>query len=255
MHNQDPRTVLITGAGGGIGRAAVALFAENGWRVIGVDRSAFGAGFPQNGLFIQADIATPDSIAAVWQQVGRFTADLTALVNNAAVQVAKPLVETSVEEWDRVMANNLRPAFLLSKLSYPLLKGCGGGAVINVSSVHAVATSANIAAYAASKGGLLALTRAMAIEFAPDNIRVNAVLPGAVDTPMLRAGLDRGHLGGDTLQDRLDNLARKTVSGKIGQPTEIAHAIYFLADGNQSSFMTGQALVVDGGATCRLSTE
>jgi NAD(P)-dependent dehydrogenase (short-subunit alcohol dehydrogenase family) len=123
------------------------------------------------------------------------------------------------------------------------------------SSVHAVATSANIAAYAASKGGLLALTRAMAIEFAPDDIRVNAVLPGAVDTPMLRAGLGRGHVGHGDIQERLDNLAAKTVNGRIGTPEEIAHAIYFLADNTQSSFMTGQALIVDGGATCRLSTE
>jgi NAD(P)-dependent dehydrogenase (short-subunit alcohol dehydrogenase family) len=153
------------------------------------------------------------------------------------------------------MASNLRSVFLGFKLAHPLLKAGGGGAVVNVSSVHAVATSANIAAYAASKGGLLALTRAMAIEFAPDNIRVNAVLPGAVDTPMLRAGLGRGHVGAGDIQQRLDNLARKTVSGKIGKPEEIAQAIYFLADEGQSSFMTGQAMVVDGGATARLSTE
>jgi NAD(P)-dependent dehydrogenase (short-subunit alcohol dehydrogenase family) len=121
--------------------------------------------------------------------------------------------------------------------------------------VHAVQTSANIAAYAASKGGILALTRAMAIEFAKDNIRVNAILPGAVDTPMLRAGLDRGHVSGPSMSERLDNLARKTVNGRIGTPEEIAHAIYFLADDTQSSFMTGQALIVDGGATARLSTE
>jgi NAD(P)-dependent dehydrogenase (short-subunit alcohol dehydrogenase family) len=118
-----------------------------------------------------------------------------------------------------------------------------------------VQTSANIAAYAASKGGLLALTRAIAIEFAKDNIRVNAILPGAVDTPMLRAGLNRGHLTGDDIYARLDNLARKTVNGRVGKPEEIAHAIYFLADENQSSFMTGQAMIVDGGATARLSTE
>ena len=124
-----------------------------------------------------------------------------------------------------------------------------------MSSVHAVATSANIAAYAASKGGLLALTRAMAIEFAGDDIRVNAVLPGAVDTPMLRAGLDRGHVGGEDILERLDNLARNTVNGRVGKPTEIAQAIYFLADAAQSSFMTGQALIGDGGATARLSTE
>jgi NAD(P)-dependent dehydrogenase (short-subunit alcohol dehydrogenase family) len=102
---------------------------------------------------------------------------------------------------------------------------------------------------------LLALTRAMAIEFAPDSIRVNAILPGAVDTPMLRAGLGRGHVGHGDIQERLDNLARKTVSGKVGKPAEIARAIYFLADNEQSSFMTGQAMVVDGGATARLSTE
>jgi NAD(P)-dependent dehydrogenase (short-subunit alcohol dehydrogenase family) len=95
----------------------------------------------------------------------------------------------------------------------------------------------------------------MAIEFAPDNIRVNAVLPGAVDTPMLRAGLNRGHLDGGTIVDRLENLARKTVNGRVGQPAEIASTIFFLADNTQSSFMTGQALVVDGGATARLSTE
>ncbi|MDO8755759.1 MAG: SDR family oxidoreductase, partial [Anaerolineales bacterium] len=130
-----------------------------------------------------------------------------------------------------------------------------GGAVVNVSSVHAVQTSANIAAYAASKGGLLALTRAMAIEFAPDHIRVNAILPGAVDTPMLRAGLGRGHLGQGDMQERLDNLARRTVIGRVGRPEEIAHAIYFLADHEQSSFMTGQSMIVDGGATARLSTE
>jgi glucose 1-dehydrogenase len=249
------RTVLITGAAGGIGRATVSLFAEKGWRVIGVDRAPFGENFPANGLFIQSEVSNPESMETIFHQVHAFTETLDALVNNAAVQVAKPLIDTSVEEWDMVIANNLRPAFLLSKLSYPLLKMAGGGAIVNVSSVHAVQTSANIAAYAASKGGLLALTRAIAIEFANDNIRVNAILPGAVDTPMLRAGLNRGHLAGNDILTRLDNLARKTVNGRVGKPEEIAHAIYFLADNTQSSFMTGQAMIVDGGATARLSTE
>jgi glucose 1-dehydrogenase len=240
---------------GGIGRATVALFAEKGWRVIGVDRTSFGKDFPANGLFIQGDISRPESMEAIFNQVQAFTETLDALISNAAVQVAKPLVETSVEEWDMVIANNLRPAFLLSKLAHPLLKMAGGGAIVNVSSVHAVQTSANIAAYATSKGGLLALTRAIAIEFASDNIRVNAILPGAVDTPMLRAGLNRGHLAGEDVHTRLDNLARKTVNGRVGRPEEIAHAIFFLADNSQSSFMTGQAMIVDGGATARLSTE
>lgn len=249
------KTVLITGAGGGIGRATIHHFAAKGWRVIGVDRAAFGEGFPQDGHFIQADISHPESTEQIFEEAQGFHPSLDVLINNAAVQVAKPLVETTVEEWDAVMASNLRSVFLFVKLAHPLMKAAGRGAIVNVSSVHAVQTSANIAAYAASKGGLLALTRAMAIEFAPDNIRVNAILPGAVDTPMLRAGLGRGHVGHGDVQDRLDNLARKTVSGKVGKPEEIASAIYFLADHEQSSFMTGQALVVDGGATARLSTE
>jgi glucose 1-dehydrogenase len=250
----ESKTVLVTGAGGGIGRACIHHFSQKGWRVVGVDRSGFGDDFPENGHFIKADISHPDSVEQIFQEARDFHPTLDALINNAAVQVAKPLVDTTVEEWDSVMASNLRSVFLFSKLAYPLLKA-NGGAVVNVSSVHAIQTSANIAAYAASKGGMLALTRAMAIEFAPDNIRVNAILPGAVDTPMLRAGLGRGHLGGNDVQERLDNLARKTVNGRVGTPAEIAHAIYFLADNEQSSFMTGQALVIDGGATARLSTE
>jgi len=246
---------LITGAAGGIGRASVKLFAQSGWRVIGVDRAPFGEPFPEDGLYIQSDISVGANLESIFTRAHAFTGSLNALVNNAAIQVAKPLLETSVEEWDTVMAHNLRSVFLGVKLAHPLLKAGGGGAVVNVSSVHAVATSANIAAYAASKGGLLALTRAMAIEFAPDNIRANAILPGAVDTPMLRAGLGRGHVQGVDIRERLDNLARRTVNGRVGRPEEIAHAIYFLADETQSSFMTGQALIVDGGATARLSTE
>lgn len=249
------RTVLVTGAAGGIGRATINLFSESGWRVIGVDRSRYGPGFPGDGLFIQADIAEPEDLEAIFSQAQNFSARLDALVNNAAVQIAKPLIETTVEEWDMVMVSNLRAVFLAMKLAFPLFKTAGGGAIINVSSVHAVATSANIAAYAASKGGMLALTRAMAIEFAPQGIRVNAILPGAVDTPMLHAGLSRGHVGEGSLPERLENLANKTVIGRVGKPDEIARAIYFLADDTQSSFMTGQALIVDGGATARLSTE
>ena len=104
----ETKTVLITGAAGGIGRATVAFFAEKSWRVVGVDRNPFGDGFPKNGLFIQSDIARPEDMHAIFERTCAFTDLLDVLVNNAAYQIAKPLIETSVEEWDAVMASNLR---------------------------------------------------------------------------------------------------------------------------------------------------
>ncbi|MGB2955219.1 MAG: SDR family oxidoreductase [Anaerolineales bacterium] len=249
------RHVVITGASRGIGRAAWDIFAKNNWFVIGIGRSSMGGDIPEQGIFIQADV----SYEKDWQKIKKETSDITdqldALVNNAAIQITKPILDTTVEEWDQVLNANLRSVFLSVKIMHHLLKAGNGGAIVNVSSVHAVATSKEIAAYAASKGGMLALTRALAIELAPDNIRVNTVLPGAVDTDMLKAGLNRDHAGSGSATQRLENLARKTVSGKIGTPEEIARAIYFLADNDQSSFITGQPLVIDGGATARLSTE
>ena len=243
---EHKKVMLITGAAGGVGMATLRAFAEAGWRVIGVDRRPFALPFPEDGLFIQADIARPDEVRGAFQRVREFSPVLDALVNNAAMQVVKPLLETTIEEWDMVIASNLRAAFLWAQATHPLLVAAGGGAIVNVSSVHAVATSKGVSSYAASKGGLLALTRSMAIEFAPDNIRANAILPGAVNTPMLTAHLN---------QERLENLARRTVNGRVGEPEEIARAIYFLADNQQSSFITGQTLIVDGGATSLLSTE
>jgi len=247
--------VLITGAEGGIGQAVVDLFINKGWQVIGVDRRQEDVKQKKGFLYIKADISSPDQIKKIYAETKRFSPVLDAVINNAAIQISKPILETSAEEWDQTMASNLRSVFLGAKLAHPFLLAAGGGAIVNVSSVHAIATSANISAYAASKGGLLALTRAMAIEFAPDNIRVNAVLPGAVDTPMLRESMKRGQFDEGSIQMRLDNLANKTVIGRVGTPQEIAQSIFFLADNTQTSFMTGQALVVDGGATARLSTE
>ena len=247
------RVAMITGVAGGIGRATAETFAQAGWQVVGVDRSN-GDGFNGCARFVQADISTPDAINGLFDDVASREGRLDALVNNAAVQVCKPLVETTPAEWDTVMSNNLRSVFLGVRHAYPMLREAKG-AIVNVSSVHAVATSRNIAAYAASKGALLALTRAMALEFGEDGVRANAILPGAVDTQMLRSGLSRGHVAGDSSEELVRGLGRKHVMGRVGEPAEIGRAILFLADKSQSSFMTGQALVVDGGATARLSTE
>ncbi len=246
------RLALITGAAGGIGQAAVSAFVEAGWDVAAVDRRPLG-GVSENVREYRVDVSRPEEVRRLFQEVERDFGRLVAVVNNAAVQIGKPLLETSAEEWDEVMASNLRSAFLTARYGHALLRG-GRGSIVHVSSVHAVATSSHIAAYAASKGGLVALTRAMAIELAPDQIRVNAVLPGAVDTPMLGEGMKRG-AGSGTAAERLSELARRTPLGRVGRPQEIAQAILFLADEDRSSFVTGQVLIVDGGATARLSTE
>jgi NAD(P)-dependent dehydrogenase (short-subunit alcohol dehydrogenase family) len=247
------RVVLITGVAGGIGSATAAAFRDAGWHVIGVDRRPVDspAGVDR---YIHADISDIASSQRIFTEVQANEGRLDALINNAAIQLCKPLVETAPEEWDAVMASNLRSVYLAIRHAYALMRA-RGGAMVNVSSVHALATSANIAAYAASKGALLALTRALAIELAPDQIRVNAILPGAVDTPMLRAGLTRGHVQGKDPSELVTKLGMRHVLGRVGQPSEIAQAIVFLSDGECSSFITGQALVVDGGATTRLSTE
>ncbi len=247
------RVVAITGVCGGIGRATARVFYEAGWVVVGVDRREENVPGDVH-QFIRADVSKVDAPHVLFEQIASKQGRLDALVNNAACQICKPLVETTAEEFDTIMACNVRSIFLSVQKALPLLKA-SGGAVVNISSVHAVATSSDIAAYAASKGALLALTRAMALEFGEIGVRVNAVLPGAVDTPMLHAGLSRGHVSGADVQKKLRGLGKKHVMGRVGKPGEIGQTILFLADNDRSSFMTGQSLVVDGGATARLSTE
>ena len=246
------RVAIVTGAAGGIGRATAETFHAAGYKAIGIDRKEV-KDFPADIALHTVDSSLEESVAAFAALMRDQYEKIDVLVNNAAIQICKPLVEMTVEEWDATMASNLRSIFLLSRELYPLIKAAKG-AIVNISSEHAMATSNDIAAYAASKGGILALTRAMALEFGVDDVRVNTILPGAVDTPMLRDGMSRGHVSG-TLDERMQALAAKTVLGRIGKPEEIARVIQFLSESEQSGFMTGQSLIVDGGASARLSTE
>lgn len=252
----DKRVVAITGVAGGIGAATARTFAAAGWAVCGIDRRDEAGEVAACDHFIRADVSKTEAPAQIFAEVEEKFGRLDALVNNAACQICKPIVETTAAEWDQIFACNVRSVHLSVARTYEMLKRTHG-AIVNVSSVHAVATSKNIAAYAASKGALMALTRAMALEFGTDGVRVNAVLPGAVDTPMLHAGLSRGHIDGDSadVSRLVRGLGAKHVMGRVGQPEEIAQAILFLADTSKSSFITGQSMIVDGGATARLSTE
>ncbi|WP_186429897.1 SDR family NAD(P)-dependent oxidoreductase [Clostridium sp. BSD9I1] len=248
------KTVLITGVFGGIGYATAKVFHQNGWKVIGVDRKKSEDKENVIDLYIEQDLCKPEQVNYIFDKIAVNYGRLDCLVNNAAIQVCKSIIETTEEEWDSVFATNMKSIFLTVKNSYNLLRETRG-AIVNISSVHAIATSKDISAYAASKGAILAFTRATALEFSDVGIRVNAVLPGAIDTQMLREGLSRDHgIGGD-IHERIENLGLKHPSKKIGDPEEIGKTIYFLADNNQSSFITGQALIADGGALAQLSTE
>lgn len=229
--------VVITGASQGIGRACVDVFQATGANVIGVDLR------PESPAdeHVSIDIGSERCADAVVEVVGERPLD--ALVNSAGVAEYVSAVEVDAAIWDRTMNVNLRGPFLLARALLPNLRKAGG-CIVNVASVHAVATSSGISAYAASKGGLSSLSRALAVEWSPD-VRVNCVLPGAIDTQMLRDGLGRHG-------SSIDDLARRHPVQRIGSPAEVAEAVMFLV---RSGFITGASLIVDGGATARLSTE
>lgn len=238
------RRALITGVAGGVGRALASAFRSEAWDVVGTDVFE-----PDDDLnlaeFVLADLSDPDETTrTIMRLAGR---ELDALVNNAATQPKGTVLTTTADEWDRTFAVNVRAAYLAVQASHEALRE-RQGAVVNVASVHAVATSPGRAAYVASKGALVALTRAAALELAPDGIRVNAVLPGAVDTPMLHEGL--AMVGGG-----VDEIASRIALLRVAEPADVAEAVVFLADGRRSRHVTGQGLVVDGGALARLSTE
>ena len=246
------KRVVITGVAGGIGAAAADRFLEAGWEVFGQDRNRPDDAGRLTG-YLQGDVADEqlwsEAVPAWLQDKG----PIHALVNNAAIQITRSIMDTPLEEWNLLITTNVTAPFLAMKALIPMMAG-EGAAIVNVASVHARATSVNIGAYATSKGGLVSLTRAAALELAEQNVRVNAVLPGATDTAMLRAGLGKDGTS-DCLNEALFSLETRTPLGRIGRPREIAEAIYFLADPELSSFITGEALVVDGGALTRLSTE
>ena len=247
------RTAFVTGAARGIGMAASRSLAEAGWRVYGVDKDKAEDETPF-ARFTVADLTESSGMTRAVRSMLDNEDQLHVLVNNAGRQIIKPLLKTTIEELDTIMAVNFKVPLLLVQSLYPFLSRAPG-AVINVCSVHSMATSRDIGAYAASKAALQSLTRTMALEFGADGVRANALLPGAVDTAMLQDGLDRNHVSSGSLDTKLAEMASRHVLLRLGRPEDMAKAILFLADEKQSGFMTGQSLVLDGGCLCKLSTE
>ncbi|HYU78063.1 MAG TPA: glucose 1-dehydrogenase [Vicinamibacterales bacterium] len=248
------RIAIVTGGAAGIGQATARLFANEGAHVVVLDKDGAGAEsvaaeITERGGTAAArttDVSRADEAeAAVAFAVERFgTVDV--LVNNAGIELKRPVEETTEEEWDRVLAVNLKSVFLMSKNVIGIMKAKRRGAIVNNSSVGYFIAAPNSAAYGASKAGMMALTRGMALELAPFNIRVNAVCPGVIDTPMNERNLMRA--------DDPDAMRRSwfevTPLNRLGRPEDVANAMLFLAC-DESDFITGTPLIIDGGRTAQ----
>jgi NAD(P)-dependent dehydrogenase (short-subunit alcohol dehydrogenase family) len=246
---------VITGASSGIGRAAAELLAAQGASVVvcsvdsGEARSVADAitALGLAAVAAAADVRDQDSVAAAVQTAVDVFGSLDTLVTCAGIQAYGTVTDTDVQAWDDVFAVNVRGVFLAARAALPQLRRSPRGAVVIVSSVQAFATQTGVAAYAASKGALNTLTRSMAIDEAGHNVRVNAVCPGSVDTPMLRRSAALFSDGSpEGIQHTLDEWGRSHPLGRIAQPTEIAEVVSFLAS-PRASFVTGEDIRVDGG--------
>jgi len=239
------RVCVVTGASGGIGRAAVELFRAEGATVAGVDLRAQAPG----DVSLQADVTDEQQVAELLQRVRAECGQIHVLFNNAGASPPEDgsVLETSLEAWERVQSINLRSVFLCCKHGIPHLLANGGGSVINTASFVAVVGAATSQiSYTASKGGVLALSRELGVEFARRGVRVNALCPGPVDTPLLQ----------ELYAKDLEQAARRLVHvpmGRFARAEEIANAVLFLAS-DESSFVTASTFLVDGGISGAYTT-
>lgn len=246
----EGKVALITGGTSGIGAATALLFAKEGAAVAITGRNADrGARVVReieaagaSALFCRADVRSADecreTVARTLERFGR----IDVLYNNAGVFHPNDVVDCTEQEWDETIDSSLKGAFLMSKYALPSMIERGSGSIIHCSSGWGIDGGDRAAAYCAAKGGLVVMTKAMAIDHGPQGIRVNCVCPGDVETPMLHEDADDRGLS----WEQYESGAVDRPLGRIGTPDEIARAVLFLAS-DESSFMTGAALVVDGG--------
>jgi NAD(P)-dependent dehydrogenase (short-subunit alcohol dehydrogenase family) len=201
-----------------------------------------------DAIFVKCDVSNEDQVKAMVRMAIDKYGRIDVLVNNAGVGVYKPVLEATSQDWDYCLSVNLKGVFLCSKYVIPHMQAVGKGAIVNISSVHAHATVNGVAPYAASKGGITALTRNMAIDYGPV-IRVNAIAPGWVLTPLIQSIFD----GYDDPAEQQRLVEQRQVMKRIGQPEDVGYAAAFLAS-DEASFITGTQLFVDGGLTAQLES-
>jgi glucose 1-dehydrogenase len=245
------RIVLITGSNGDIGRAIAKKFKLHDWTVYGVDKDKC-LDSTYIDVFFHKDVTENNAIKDIIEEIEQKEDKLDCIINNAALQICKPIWKITDEEWDATYNCNVKSIFLFSKYGINLLKKSANPNIINIGSVHATNTSDEISTYASSKAAIVGLTKNLAIELGKFNIRVNCLSPGAINTKMLRNGLNRNHAGSGTIEERLSTLSKGHILGKIGTPENVSEFAYYIINNN---FITGSNLIMDGGATIKLSTE
>ena len=243
MSRLEGKVAIVTGGTRGIGRAIVRRFIEEGARVVTSARSArveeSGEDRPD---FVRGDVGRAEDVRAIFDHTLRRFGRLDVLVNNAAVQIEKDIEHTSEAEWDALMAVNLKGVFLCCREALAPMRAAGGGSIINVGSYDGFVADPGLAAYCASKGGVHALSRAIAVDHGKEGIRCNVICPGWIRTEMMDAYLHSLPAGAE------QGIVGQHLLGRLGRPEDIANLALWLAS-DESAFATGQLYVHDGGLT------
>ena len=246
--NFGGKVVIVTGSGKGIGRGIAQAYASKGAKVIIAEKNLdIGLEAEQTILdaggtasYIQTDVSNPNDIKKLMEETVEQYGTIDILINNVGISKWKAPYEITLEEWDEVINTNLRSVFLCSREAAKIMREQGGGSIVNISSTRATMSEPNSEAYAASKGGIVALTHALAASFAPDHIRVNCISPGWIEVDNYNQLREIDH--------------RQHLSGRVGKPEDIAKACLYLTD-EDNSFINGAEIIIDGGMTRKMIYE
>lgn len=241
MSKLQGKVAVITGGASGIGAATAKLFSEHGAKLVLVDlQEDLGTSFAQelpDAIFVKADVTNEEQVANVFEKAKEAFGQVDIVFNNAGIGKVTPTHEVSYDEWRKTVAVDLDGVFLVAREAIRAFQQTGGGVIVNTASMYGWVGSPGSAAYNAAKGGVVNFTRSIGLEYAEHNIRVNALCPGFIDTPIIP-------------EESKDILKQMTPMKRLGQSEEMAKAVLFLAS-DDSSFMTGASLVVDGGYTAQ----